>query len=168
MPLLDQRRIGLTSIALTDDRLIIELIVDGVHVHPRMIDLACRAKPRSDVVGISDATQGTGLGEGIYRYGDREVRISKGESRLVVDGTLAGSCLTLETAVRNLLAYSSLPVNEALACFTVNPARSVGLADRGVIRPGKRADIAVVDDNWNVRMTIVHGNVVYDRRIGEK
>ena len=162
MPPLNQRSSGLTSVALTDDRLVIELIADGVHVHPRMIDLACRTKPRSAVVGISDATQGAGLADGIYTLGGQRVRISEGRCVLVADNTLAGSCLVLDAAMRNLHRYSSLRSSEAVACFTRNAASSLGLSSRGVIEPGKRADIAVVDDDWNIVLTLVGGRIVHD------
>jgi N-acetylglucosamine-6-phosphate deacetylase len=164
MPPLNQRGAGLTSVALTDDRLTIELIADGVHVHPRMIDLACRSKPRSDVVGVSDATQGAGLADGIYTLGGERVRISEGRCVLERDNTLAGSCLTLDRAMRNLHSFASLNDAEVVACFTRNPAVSLNLNDRGVIEPGKRADIVVVDDDWNVVATMVAGRMVYDSR----
>ncbi|MBT3376375.1 MAG: N-acetylglucosamine-6-phosphate deacetylase [Lentisphaerae bacterium] len=164
MPPLDQRQSSLTSVALTDDRLTIELIADGVHVHPRMIDLACRCKPRRGVVGISDATQGAGLKDGVYHLGEDEVEINEGVCRRISDGKLAGSCLTLDQALRNLAEFGSLPKSDVLACFTMNPAESLQLTDRGIIQPGKRADIVVVDDDWQIQMTIVNGRVVYDRR----
>lgn len=166
MPPLDQRESGLTVVALTEDKLTIELIVDGKHVHPRMVDLACRAKPRSGVVGISDAVQGAGLADGRYRYGGQEVEVRDGTSRRVSDGTLAGAALTLDEGLRNLARFTSLSDAESLACFTANAATSVGYDDRGVIKPGKRADIAVVDDEWRVKMTIVNGRVAFDGRDG--
>jgi len=164
MPLLAHRDIYLTTVALTDDRISIELIVDGILVHPRMIDLVCRAKTRDRLVAVSDAVQGTGLGDGLYRLGSDRIRIADGASRRVSDGLLAGSCLPLDRAVVNLVRFSSLTHSEAVACATVNAARSIGLTDRGVIQPGKRADIVVLDRNGRVRLTIVRGRVVYDSR----
>ena len=83
--------------------------------------------------------------------------------RRVFDGKLAGSCLTLDQALRNLGKFSSLPEEQILSCFTQNAAKSLNYNDRGVIRPGKRADIVVMDENWNVQMTIVNGRIVFDR-----
>jgi len=164
MPPLNQREASLTSLGLTDDRLVIELTCDGVHVHPRMIDLACRSKPRPGVVGISDATQGAGLEDGIYHLGEDEVCIAEGFCRRVSDGKLAGSCLTLDQALRNLRDFTTLPRPDVVACYTANAAASIRLTDRGIIQPGKRADLTVVNDRWEVQMTIVNGRVVFDRR----
>jgi N-acetylglucosamine-6-phosphate deacetylase len=164
MPLLDQRNASLTTIGLTDDRLTIELIVDGIHVNPHMIDIACRAKPHNRLVGISDATQGAGLPEGRYHLGTDEIIIADGQCRRVSDGRLAGSSLTLDRSLRNLINYSSMPVTEALACYTLNAAQSIGATDIGEIQPGKRADLVVVNEAWEVQLTIVNGRIVYDRQ----
>lgn len=167
MPSLDQRRIALTTIGLTDDRVTVELIVDGTHVHPAMIALACRSKPARQVVCISDANQGAGLREGRYHLGNDDIITRNGESRRVSDGRLAGSCLTLDQGLHNLMEFSCYNQNEALACHTANAARSLGLTDRGVIQPGKRGDVVVLDKDWNVKLTIIAGRVVYDGRDGK-
>ncbi len=161
MPPLSQRETGLTSVALTNDSLTIELIVDGVHVHPRMIDLACRAKPKANIVGISDATQGAALGDGFYHLGNDQVQVRDGVCRRVADGKLAGSCLTLDSALRNLKRFASLPEADTVTCFTRNAAESLGLNDRGQLQPGKRADITVMDDAGKVEMTIVGGHIAF-------
>jgi N-acetylglucosamine-6-phosphate deacetylase len=164
MPQLTQREVSLPAVVLTDDRVTIELIVDGVHVHPRMIDLACRAKPRNRVVGISDAATGAGLVDGICHFGNDMVQVAEGSCRRVSDGRLAGSCLTLDKAMRNLRQFSpSMSDQEVISCFTLNAARSIGLRDRGQIQPGRRADITVVDQDWNIQMTFAGGRLVYDR-----
>ncbi len=164
MPQLSQREVGLPAVALTDDRVTIELIVDGVHVHPRMIELACRAKPRNRVVGISDAATGAGLADGVYHFGNDMIQVADGSSRRVSDGRLAGSCLTLDVAMRNMRRFSPfLSDQETVAIFTLHAARSIGLHDRGLIQPGRRADITVIDQDWNVQLTFVEGRLVYDR-----
>ncbi len=167
MPQLSQRDVALSAVALNDDRVTIELIADGVHVNPRMIDLACRAKPRNRVVGISDGSPGAGLGDGLYEFGTDQVRIENGASRRVSDGRIAGSCLTLDTAMRNFSSYcAAFTELEAVACYSLNAARSIFLDDRGFLLPGRRADMTVIDQDGNVVMTIVSGRVVYERDAG--
>jgi N-acetylglucosamine-6-phosphate deacetylase len=164
MPQLGHRDVSLTTVALTDDRVTIELIADGIHVHPRMIDLACRAKPRARVIGISDAATGAGLADGQYRVGNDVVEIKDGCCRRVSDGRLAGTCFTLDKALSNFRRFCpSLPEQDAVASYSLYAAQSVGLLDRGILQPGKRADIAVFDAQGTVVLTIVNGRVVYDR-----
>jgi N-acetylglucosamine-6-phosphate deacetylase len=168
MPKLDQRDAGLTAVALTDERVTIELIADGIHVHPRMINLACRAKPKNLVIGTSDSTAAAGLEDGVYRFRSESIRVAGGSCRRVSDGRLAGSCLSIDCAVRNLRAFAAglFSERDAIACYTLHAAHSIGLDDRGLLLPGKRADITVLDANWDVLLTIVRGRVVYSRDIG--
>lgn len=162
MPPLHHRLAGLTAIALTDDRIDVEIILDGSHIHPKMIDLACRAKPKDKVIGISDAIQGTGLHDGIYHVGDSEIHIERGKVT-TADGILAGSTMTLERGWRHLISFTHLENTEASACLTYNPAKSIGLDDRGEIRPGKMADLTFFDSKTNtIRMTVCQGRIVYD------
>ncbi len=163
MPAIHHRNVSLAAVALTDDRLTVELTADGVHVHPRMIDLAFRAKSAAQVVAISDAVQGTGIKEGNYRLGDERIRIEHGASRRLSDGRLAGSCISLDTALRNLHRFSALDSMEAVACCTINAAKSIGLRDRGAIEPGKRADIVVLDAEGTVTFTMIGGRIAYHR-----
>jgi N-acetylglucosamine-6-phosphate deacetylase len=107
---------------------------------------------------------GTGIGDGTYRLGDDEVRIEGQVSKRVLDGTLAGACVPLLGAMDNLRRFSSLSESEAVACCTVNAARSVGLMDRGLIQPGKRGDVVVIDPQKQIAMTIIRGRVVHDPR----
>jgi len=164
MPSLNRRDVALTGAVLVDDRVSIELIADGIHVHPIMIDLACRAKPRHKVIGTSDAVKGTTLGDGLYNMGAMTIEVVDGISRRLSDGRLAGTTLTMDQAMRNLAQFTpSFSDLEAIACYTLNPALSIGLLDRGLIQPGKRADIAVLDTTGQIMLTIVRGQVVFDR-----
>ncbi len=158
---LRQRHVGLAAIAMTDERLWVELIVDGIHIHPRMIDLACRCIPKSKLVGISNANEAAGLKDGDYKFGDEAICVKNGRA-VLVDGVLAGATAFLDENFRRLLEYSHLTDSEAVACFTINPARSIGLQDRGEIKPGKRADLVIMNANHDVQMTVVEGRIVYD------
>jgi N-acetylglucosamine-6-phosphate deacetylase len=164
MPPLHQRAVGLTAVALTDDRVDIEIILDGAHLHPRMIDLVCRAKPSARIIGVSDAIQGAGLLDGTYHLGQTEINVRNGRST-TPEGVLAGTTLTLERGWRHLIQFSKIALTEAAACLTLNPARSIGITDRGELHPGKRADIAIFDARTNnTRMVVCRGRTVYDAK----
>ena len=162
MPALHHRDIALTAVALTDDRISIELILDGEHLHPRMVDLACRSKPKDKLIGVSDAIQGLGLNDGKYHLGVSKIRVKDGVVT-TEDGVLAGTTLTLEKGWQHLVTYSHLRATEAAACFTINPARDIGLENTGELRPGKLADISFFDTATNkTRLTVSKGRIVYD------
>lgn len=160
---LEQRHVGLAAIAMTDDRIWVELIPDGVHIHPGMIDLACRAKDKSKLVCISNSTEAAGLGDGDYVLGDQEITVQDGKAYLKGADTLAGSVSFLDQNFRQFLSFSHLSLPQALACFTLNPARSIGLKDRGEIKPGRRADLIVLNAQHEVMITLVKGKVVHCR-----
>lgn len=162
MPPLHHREVSLTAIALTDDRITIEIIVDGRHIHPTMIELACRMKPKDKIIGVSDAIQGAGLADGTYQLGTSQVNVANGIVT-TFDGIMAGTTMTLEQSWEQLVSYSLLENIEAAACFTSNPAKSLGLEDRGELRPGRRADIAFFEGGTNRNiLTVSDGRIVFD------
>lgn len=162
MPPLHQRAVGLTAVALTDDRIHVEIILDGFHLHPRMVDLVCRSKPKDKLIGISDAIEGTGLRDGTYHLGRTALIVKKGRST-TTQGTLAGTTLTLERGWRHLITFSHMDKRDAAACFTINPARSLSLNDRGELHPGKRADIAFFDSKTNnAKLSVCEGRIIFD------
>lgn len=161
-PSLHQRDVNLTTIALTDDRVSVELIADGRHLHPLMVDLACRSKPNDKLIGVSDATQGAGLKDGVYHLGAAQINVKDGLST-TDDGVLAGTVMTLETGWHHLITYSHWGRTESAACFTFNPARSIGLNNRGELAPGKKADISFFSNETNKSvMTVRDGRIIYD------
>ena len=163
MPPLHQRNASLGAVALTDDRITIELILDGSYLlHPRMLDLACRAKPKDKLIGISDCVQGADLRDGRYHLGMSEIEVHGGLAT-TADGTLAGTTLNLAKGWQCLKTYSHLDDNGAAACVTINPALSLDLDDRGILRPGKRADISFFyQGNNEARLTVSRGRIVFD------
>lgn len=163
MPPLHQRNASLGVVALTDDRITIELILDGSHLlHPRMLDLACRAKPKDKLIGISDCVQGADMVDGRYHLGLAEIEVHNGLAT-TVDGTLAGTTLNLGKGWQCLRSFSHMSITEAAACVTINPAKALGMEDRGILRPGKRADIAFFDKkSHEPRMTVCRGRIVFD------
>jgi N-acetylglucosamine-6-phosphate deacetylase len=148
---LHHREPGALGVALSDDRLSISVIADGVHLDPRVLRLAWRAKGPSRVVLVTDAT---GWRSG--RLGDVGVRLVDGAPRLS-DGTLAGSALRMDDAVRYCVDVVGIPLIDVLAAASANPARVLGLDDRGSITPGRRADLVALTDDLQVQSTWVVG-----------
>lgn len=159
---LHQRQISLTAIALMDDRVTVELILDGRHLDPMIVDLACRCKPHDKVIGISDSNQGAGLKDGEYHIGPATIHVRNGVSTTDA-GNLAGTTTLLDRGWHSLMTYSHLPETDAACCVTRNPAISHGLEDRGELKPGKLADIAFFELNTNrTIMTVCNGEVVFN------
>ncbi|MDD5698214.1 MAG: N-acetylglucosamine-6-phosphate deacetylase [Victivallaceae bacterium] len=168
MPALHQRDVTLTGVALTDSRVNIELIIDGHHLHPRIIDLACRCKPEHQVSGISDAVMAVEMAPGTYHVGAAAFKITNGIAQ-TADGLLAGTTTLLDSGWHSLMTYSHMEATRAAACVTANPALTMGLEDRGILLPQKRADIAFFECGTNRPvMTVCQGKIVFDAGINRK
>ena len=152
------REPGLVGAALTDPRLVCEVIADGVHVHPAAARLAVLAKGVAGVALVTDSVAATGLPDGDYELEEQFVTVVDGVARLA-DGTLAGSTLTLDRAVANLAAWTGLPLTEAVRSATEVPARLVGAAERGTIAVGREADLAAFDADHRLLWTMVGGRL---------
>jgi N-acetylglucosamine-6-phosphate deacetylase len=165
---LHHRQPGAAGAILTDDRLVAEIIADGIHLHPAVIALAVRAKTPARVALITDAMRATGLPEGTYDLGGQDVIVRDGSCWLIdasggASRTLAGSTLTLDAALRNAMLATGLSLAEALPMATTTPAASIGMAGRiGTLASGYLADIALLDPAGRVQLTVVGGQVVYD------
>ena len=158
---LHQRQVGLAGIALTDDRVTVELIIDGRHVHSRMVDLACRCKPGHRLIGISDCTMASGMPDGDYRIGPSEIRVIGGFSQNA-EGKLAGTTTMLDSGWHSLMSCGHLSETRAAEAVTITPARHFGFDDRGILLPGKRADLAVFELGSNRPLfTVRRGEHIY-------
>lgn len=156
MRALDHRAPGLLGAVLTDDRLSAEVIADGIHVHPDVVALFLRAKGPDRAVLVTDALSATGMPDGRYRLGSFEVEVTGG--RCLADGRLAGSVLTLDRAVRNVMEFADWDLRAAVQLATLNPARVLGLeARKGLLAPGADADLVVLNRRGEVIKTIVAG-----------
>jgi N-acetylglucosamine-6-phosphate deacetylase len=145
---------GLAGVALADDRLSCDLICDGVHVHPTAVCLAARAKQERLLLITDRVVAGSGFGSGGL--------VDDGTALRLADGRLAGSRLTLDRAVANAVAFGAMSRLEAIAAVTLCPARLLGLEEeRGTLRPGARADLAVLDGDGAVAATWLGGRPVY-------
>lgn len=151
---------GVVGAALTDDRVSTELIADTFHVDKRLFKLVARMKG-DKLVLITDCTRAGGLEDGEYSLGGQPIFVKGIECRLA-DGTIAGSVLKLNNAVRNVLANTDLPVWEAVNAASLNPARRIGVADRkGSLEAGKDADIVICDSEFQIIRTILGGRTIY-------
>jgi N-acetylglucosamine-6-phosphate deacetylase len=148
---------GIIGAALTDDRLSAELICDGLHVEPAAVRLLVRAKGLKRVILITDSLSATGMPDGCYQLGQFTIHVADAVCR-TAEGTLAGSSIVLEQALRNLMKFTGFSFKECLPCATLNPARLLGVENRkGQIAAGGDADFAVLDENHVVRQAYVRG-----------
>ncbi|MGA8151179.1 MAG: N-acetylglucosamine-6-phosphate deacetylase [Terriglobales bacterium] len=154
---LDHREPGIIGEVLTDPRLSADIIADGIHLDPAIVQLFLKAKGADGAVLISDATAATGMPDGRYRLGSLEVEVKNG--RCTAEDRLAGSVLTLDRAVRNVMQFAHWDLQAALRLASLNPARVGGLPERGKIEAGGPADIVVLTPAGEVKATIVGGAV---------
>lgn len=153
------REPGIIGAALTDERVACELICDGIHLHVGAMELAVRMKGKDGIVLVSDAMMATGLEDGKYELGGQDVYVRDGAARLE-DGTLAGSTLTLDRAVYNMVHLVGVSLEDAVRMASLNPARVIGVErTKGSIEIGKDADLIVFDRDINILMAIVKGKV---------
>ena len=153
---LDHREPGILAEVLTDAQVSADIIVDGIHVAPSVVRLFLKAKGIEGSVLITDATAASGMPEGRYQLGTMMVDVKNG--MCTIDGKLAGSVLTMDRAVRNVMEFGSWSLRHAVRAATLNPARAAGLADHyGTLAPGSEASFVVLSLAGDVRKTIVRG-----------
>lgn len=147
-PALHHRKPGLVGAALTDPRVICEMICDGIHLHPDTVRLICAIKGASGAVAVTDAMEAAGMPDGEYSLGGQAVTVREGSARLA-DGTLAGSILRMKDAFRNLLSWGIAP-EQVIPMCTSTPADSVGLKNFGRIRVGNKGCLTVWTQDWTM------------------
>ena len=153
---LDHRNPGIIGEVLSNDQLTADIIVDGIHLDPVVVKLFLRAKGRERAVLITDAISATGMPDGRYQLGPIEVDVKDGTC--TSGGSLAGSVLTMDRAVRNVTKFSEWTLRDAVQAATLNPARAVGLAaHHGTLAKGGDATFSVLTPSGEVLKTIVRG-----------
>ena len=156
---LHHRDPGVVGAALTSVHATAELIADGIHVHPAALRVAVTAMPHR-VALITDAMRACGLADGTYKLYDYEVTVADGAARLA-DGTLAGSVLTMDAAVKNMIELAGLPVETVIPLATEVPARIAAVADRkGKIERRYDADLVVMNERFEVERVWARGNAL--------
>ncbi|MGQ9700084.1 MAG: N-acetylglucosamine-6-phosphate deacetylase [Candidatus Bipolaricaulaceae bacterium] len=159
---LHHREPGAVGAALDSDAYV-ELICDGVHLHPAFVRLVAKVKGYDRICLVTDAISAAGLPDGEYILAGLPTFVRGGVPRLS-DGTLAGSTLTMDRAVKNFMEFTGCSLPEAVRCATLNPARLLGLDRRkGSLAVGKDADLVIFDEDLTVHYTILAGKIVYAR-----
>lgn len=157
------RNPGIVTAALTNNSVFVELICDGVHVHPAVVEMVARLKGPERICLVTDSMRATGLGDGTYTLGRLAVTVEGKQARLS-GGALAGSVLTMDQAVRNMVSFTQAPVKDAVMMATHTPAAAIGLDGQiGSLQAGRSADIVVLDKDLQVQMTMIRGHEVYRR-----
>jgi N-acetylglucosamine-6-phosphate deacetylase len=161
MPAFQHRSPGVLGAVLSDDRIWAQIIVDGIHVHPAIVKFLVKAKGTDRTILITDAIRATGMPDGDYSLGDQMVHVKDGVARTDAGG-LAGSTLTMDRALQNVMEFVEISLPEALPMATRIPATAMNLeSHKGSIAPGFDADIVVLDESYQVRMTMVGGRIMY-------
>ena len=156
---LNHRDPGVVGAALADDRVMTEMIADTFHISADLFGLVAKVKG-DNLILITDCTRAGGLADGVYTLGGQPIYVKGIECRLK-DGTIAGSVLRLNNAVRNVRAHTNLPLEQIVRMASLNPARAIGVADRkGSLEKGTDADIILTDPDFQVQRTIIGGETV--------
>ncbi|MRI34073.1 N-acetylglucosamine-6-phosphate deacetylase [Endozoicomonas sp. OPT23] len=158
---LHHREPGCTGAVLTEDHVLAELIADGIHVHPAILSLVARVKGWQKTALISDCNCAGMMPDGDYKIGSMDFNVLDGVAR-TANGSLAGSTLSLNNAVKNMIELAGVTPIEAVHMASLSPARHIGIdKSHGSITVGKRADFCAVDSSFNVQATWVKGKKVF-------
>lgn len=145
------REPGVVGAACDDEKVMVELICDGIHIHPAAVRTTFKMFGDQRVILISDSMEATGMKDGQYQLGGQAVYV-KGNLATLADGTIAGSATNLMDCLRTAVKKMNIPLNEAVKCATINPAKAIGIDNVvGSLEPGKQADILLIDQDLNLK-----------------
>lgn len=161
MRAMHHREPGVVGTVLLEDAVYVEMIVDFIHIHPRMVDLAYRLKGAEKIILITDAMRAKGLSYGQYDLGGQEVTVTDKGAHLA-NGALAGSVLKMNEAIRNMQLATNASMQELVRMSSYNAAQQLQLHNKGYIAPNKDADVVILDKDFCVKYTIVNGAIAYE------
>jgi N-acetylglucosamine-6-phosphate deacetylase len=157
------RNPGVILGSLLRNELKIELIADTLHVHPAVMEFLLKVKGANGIILVSDSIRAGGMHEGEYEFADQKVYMKEKRAYLE-DGTLAGSTLTLNKAIKNMVETANAKLTDAVRMASLNGAKVVAREHKvGILSAGRQADLVVLDKNYDVEMTILHGKIAYQR-----
>ncbi len=163
MRAINHREPGIALAALLSDKVSIELIADGVHIHPEIFKLIVKLKPLDQIILITDAMRAKGMPNGQYELGGQKVNVRNGQARLK-NGTLAGSILKMNAALKNLIDFIDITLQDAIKIVSANPAKKLNIFDKkGSLTAKKDADIVVLNENLQVMLSICKGNISFQK-----
>jgi N-acetylglucosamine-6-phosphate deacetylase len=161
MPPLLHREPGLIGAAFDTPDCKVELICDGIHIQPSVVRATLKLFGEDRVIFISDSMMATGLPNGEYALGGQAVKVEGKKAVLISDGTIAGSATNLYDCMINAVRNMNIPLETAVKCAAVNPAKEIGIYDRvGSISSGKIANIVLMDMDFNIKCVILRGQVI--------
>ncbi|MFJ3900059.1 N-acetylglucosamine-6-phosphate deacetylase [Streptomyces sp. NPDC090025] len=167
MPALGHRAPGPIAALLEDERITVELINDGTHLHPAALELAFHHAGPHRVAFITDAMDAAGFGDGNYMLGPLAVEVKDSVARLVEGGSIAGSTLTLDRAFKRAATIDKLPVESVVQAISANPAKLLGVYDKvGSLEPGKDADLVVLDADFELKGVMRKGAWIVEPELG--
>lgn len=157
----DHKDPGVVGAILDSEDITAEIIADGVHVHPSALRLAVARKGPEKICLITDSMKATGVGDGVYQWGEEEIEVLGKRATIRGSDILAGSVLSLNVAIRNMIEWTGVNTNQAVNMASLNPARVLGLGEEiGSIQIGKLANLVVLDRDFDVVDTFIRGKSV--------
>lgn len=161
MPAFTHRAPGVVGAVSDSSHVMAELICDGVHIHPAAVRATFQMLGSDRIILISDSMRATGMPDGQYTLGGLEVNVVGNRATLVSDGALAGSATNLMDCMRVAVKEMGIPLETAVACATMNPAKSLGVYDRyGSITKGKKANVVLLDEKLDLQMVVKDGQII--------
>ena len=158
MPAFNHRAPGVVGAVYDGKHVMAEIICDGIHIHPAMVRATFEMMGADRMILISDSMRATGMPDGQYTLGGLDVKVVGKRATLVSDGAIAGSATNLADCMRTVVKEMQIPLETAIACATINPAKSLGIDDQyGSIKAGKKADIVLLKDNLDLQAVIKDG-----------